>query len=104
MPAMLSRRNAMEEQVGLRSSAPDLVKAPFLQFGDRWLNMESKAFGQNEAISVFGLGGSSRPTSTPGLHHAVLRSRDRVRVLPRRRARRAIYRSPTTAYCASAAS
>ena len=69
---ILRRCNAMEEQVDTKY-APNLVKAPFLQFGDRWRNMESKAFGQNEALGIFGLGDEfAHDFDVYGLHPAVL--------------------------------
>jgi len=52
--AILDRCDALEEQVDTRFE-PDEERVPFLQFGDRWINMHAKAFGNGEALGEFRL-------------------------------------------------
>ena len=52
--AIMQRCAPLIEQVDTKFEL-NPVKVPFLQFGDRWINMESKTFGANEAFGVFHL-------------------------------------------------
>jgi malonyl CoA-acyl carrier protein transacylase len=54
LKAILARCAPILEQVDARFE-PNPERAPFLQFGDRWLNLRSTAYGNNEAFGEFRL-------------------------------------------------
>ena len=52
--AIMRRCDPLEEQID-GTFAPTVERAPFLQFGKRWRNLEAKTFGSGEALGVFSL-------------------------------------------------